>query len=167
MKNNKKIQYILLPIVILIWGLVVYRIFFEGKTKPENLKQVIKPIIKESEEKKEETYKLFANYRDPFLTEIKANSESVVSEEEKKKAEDKSTSNLRRRRSNVSRMRWPEVKYNGFIESKNNKYTILLKVKDRDYLAYTGDTIENIYIKDFYKDSLLIVYKSEEKTLMK
>lgn len=166
MSKNKKLQYILIAVVFTIWGLVIYRIFFEGVTKPENLTQILKPILKESEETKPKKYKLIANYRDPFLSEVQSN-EVKQNEEVNQEDVNQTRSNLRRRRTSVSRVRWPEIKYNGFIENKNNKYTILLQIKNRDYLAYTGDTIEQILIKEFYKDSLIVEFSKEEKTLVK
>ena len=163
--KNKKLIYILLPLVIIVWGLIVYRIFFEGKTKPENISSVAKPLIKESSKKEKSTYKLIANYRDPFLSNIKQN---VVSLEDKKEEKNVTSSNLRRRRTTVSRTRWPEILYGGFIESdKDKKITILLSIKNRDYLAQQGDTVEHIFIKTFYADSLVVAYNDEEKTLKK
>ena len=165
MKKNKKLQYILLTVVLVVWGLVIYRIFFEGRSKPDNLTQVIKPIVKETIEAKKESYRLIASYRDPFLeggTSIEIKPENADQENQQR-----SSSNLRRRRTNVSRVRWPEVKYGGFIESNGNKYTILLNIKNRDYLVYEGDTVEEIVVKEFYKDSLIVSYNNEDKTLIK
>ena len=164
--KNKKVTYLLLPLVIIVWGLIIYRIFFEGKTKPENISAVAKPLIKESAKEEKSTYKLIANYRDPFLSNIK---QSVVkTENNKEKEENNRTTNLRRRRTNISRTRWPEISYGGFVEGdKDQKITILLNIKNRDYLAQEGDTVDNIFIKAFYGDSLLVVYNKEEKTLKK
>ena len=164
--KNKKVTYILLPLVIIVWGLVIYRIFFEGKTKPENISAVAKPLIKESSKEEKSTYKLIANYRDPFLSNIK---QSVVETENiKEKEENNRSANLRRRRTNISRTRWPEISYGGFIEgNKDQKITILLSIKNRDYLVQEGDTIDKIFIKAFYGDSLLVVYNEEEKILKK
>ena len=163
--KNKKLAYILLPIVVIVWGLVIYRMFFEGRTKPENLTQFIRPIVKESVEEKSETYKLIANYRDPFLSNVVVS--EVIAQENKQEEQSGSNTNLRRRRTSVSRIRWPEVKYGGFIEGNGEKQTILLKIKNRDFLAQKGDTIEQIFIKEFYGDSLVVVYSNEEKTLKK
>jgi len=164
--KNKKLTYILLPLVIIVWGLVVYRIFFEGKTKPENISAVAKPLIKESAKEEKSTYKLIANYRDPFLSSIKQS--LVKTENNKEKEENNRSTNLRRRRTNISRTRWPEISYGGFIEdNKDQKTTILLSIKNRNYLVQEGDTVDQIFIKAFYGDSLLVVYNEEEKTLKK
>lgn len=164
--KNKKVTYILLPLVIIVWGLVVYRMFFEGKIKPENISAVAKPVIKESSKEEKSTYKLIANYRDPFLSSIKQS--LVKTENNKEKEENNRSTNLRRRRTNISRTRWPEISYGGFVEGdKDQKITILLSIKNRDYLAQEGDTVDQIFIKAFYNDSLIVVYNEEEKTLKK
>jgi len=157
--KNKKLTYILLPLVILVWGLVVYRFFFEGKKDSDRA-----PVLENKKENKEQ-YILIANYRDPFLDHVPAIIQNDESDE--KKAET-NTTNLRRQRSNVTSIRWPEISYGGFIKNdKENKYTILVGIKSQNYLVNVGDTIQNIHIKAFYRDSILIVYNNEEKTLKK
>ena len=165
--KNKKLTYILIPIVFIVWGLIVYRLFFEGKVTPENIMQTVKPVKNKIEISEKDTYKLIANYPDPFLSlkGIKSTEGSVKNENAKDKSNTKS--NLRRRRTSISRIRWPQVKYSGFIEGNKAKHTILLEVKSKNYLAYVGDTIDQIFIKEFYGDSLLVVYKNEEKSLKK
>jgi len=165
--KNKKLTYILFPVVIIVWGLIVYRLFFEGKVTPENIKQTVKPVKNKIETSEKETYKLIANYRDPFLSSKGTKSTVGIIENQKSQAKSNTKSNLRRRRTSVSRTRWPEVKYSGFIEGSKAKHTILLEVKSKNYLAYVGDTIDQIFIKEFYGDSLLVVYKNEEKSLKK
>ncbi len=164
--KNKKLTYILLPLVVLVWALVIYRIFFEGKAKPENISTLAKPLIKESVKEEKNTYKLIANYRDPFLSRIK---QSAVNKKVNKEKETQNTSsNLRRRRTSVSRIRWPEIAYGGFIEDDTDQeITILLNLNKRDYLVKEGDIIDQIIVKAFYGDSLLVEYKDEEKILKK
>ncbi len=162
--KNKKLTYILLPLVIIVWGLVVYRMFFEGRTKPDNLTQIIKPIVKEQTQTKNKTYKLIANYRDPFLDKTASGN---IESGEKQNKQTESNTNLRRRRTSVSRVRWPEIEYGGFVEGNKAKQTILIKINKRDYLAYKGDTIEQVIVKEFYGDSLIVIYSNEEKTLLK
>jgi hypothetical protein len=163
--KNKKLIYILLPLVIIVWALVIYRIFFVGQTIPENITTTAKPLIKDSNKEERNTYKLIANYRDPFLGGIK---QLIIETEDKETENNIENSNLRRRRTNLSRVRWPEISYGGFIEGdRDRKTTILLKISNRDYLVHEGDTIDQIFIKAFYTDSLIVIYNEEEKTLLK
>lgn len=163
--KNKKLIYILLPLVILVWGLVVYRFFFEGRKDSDRIPMLENKKEIKTEIENEEQYTLIANYRDPFLDHVPAIIQNDESDE--KKAETNLT-NLRRQRTNVSSVRWPEISYGGFIRNdKENKYTILVGIKNQNYLVNIGDTIQNIHIKAFYQDSLLIVYNNEEKTIKK
>jgi len=162
--KNKKLVYILLPLVIIIWGMVIYRIFFENRKRPENLTSRARPALTSTEKTESKRYKLIANYKDPFLK----NMEVVKADaEEEKNEESNNLENLRRRRTSVSRVRWPEITYGGYINGNKNETTILLKVQNRDYLCNTGDTIANILIKGFYGDSILVLYNDEEKILKK
>ena len=163
--KNKKLTYILLPLVILVWGLVVYRFFFEGRKDSDRIPVLENKKEIKTEKENKEQYILIANYRDPFLDHVPAIIQNDESDE--KKAET-NTTNLRRQRSNVTSIRWPEISYGGFIKNdKENKYTILVGIKSQNYLVNVGDTIQNIHIKAFYRDSILIVYNNEEKTLKK
>lgn len=166
MKNNKKITYLLFPLVIIIWGLVIYRIFFESRVTPENLDVNVKPLVSKVEQESKRSYRLIANYRDPFLSNLQ--STGVDTEDTDTEEEHTGSTNLRRRRTTVSRVRWPQITYGGFIEDdKKQEITILLNIQDRDYLVKEGDTIQQVFIKHFYKDSLVLVYNEEEKTLTK
>jgi len=163
--KNKKLTYILLPLVIIVWGLVVYRFFFEGKKDSDKIPLLENKKEIKSEIENDEQYILIANYRDPFLDHASA---IIQTDESAEKKPETNTSNLRRQRSNVTSVRWPEISYGGFIKNdKENKYTILVGIKNQNYLVNVGDTIQNIYIKAFYRDSIHIVYNNEEKTLKK
>jgi flagellar basal body-associated protein FliL len=69
MKNKKSI-YILLPIVLFIWGTVMYQFFsFSGidhKTISESNGFKIKPL----QLKERDTFSINVNYRDPFLGKV-------------------------------------------------------------------------------------------------
>ena len=66
MKNKKNI-YILLPAVILIWGLLGYRIF--SGLKPSNTaeEKLTVRAFKPQELKESEPFTISTDYRDPFL----------------------------------------------------------------------------------------------------
>jgi len=162
--KNKKLTYILFPLVILIWGLVIYRIFFQNRISSDNLQVHERVKTLQIEKVDKEQYDLVADYRDPFLSNITAPFEKNPENENKELEQ----VNLRRQRANISSVRWPEVSYGGFIKNdKENKFTLLFGVQKRNYLVHVGDTIQEIYIKAFYRDSILVVYNNEEKILKK
>jgi hypothetical protein len=161
--KNRKLTYILLISVIIIWILVFYRLFFEGKVSFETTTTITKSPVKKLNEKEKKVKILIANYRDPFLER-----KEQAKIESKKEEVTKVSNNLRRRKTNVSKNKWPVLKYGGFIEDdKDQKITILLNLNRKDYLVQEGDTIESIVIKKFYTDSLLVSYKNEEKIIRK
>ena len=161
MKSNKKLTIILLSVVIIIWGIIIYKIIFEHKSfnNDSNLKKTVK---RESTEIKRDDYKLIANYRDPFLWKIKSN-QTQQKKREKEKKKDRLTS--LRRRSNASRVSWPEIIYGGYIENKGSNFSIIVNIKNKSYIAVEGNVIEGVEIKEFYKDSILVVYNDEKKII--
>ena len=66
--KNKKLLYILLPASVIIWGLVIYRIF-SALSSPETPDRVIlaKNIKTRVNNTQADTFSIAANYRDPFL----------------------------------------------------------------------------------------------------
>ena len=162
--KNKKLTYILIPVVILIWGLVIYRIFFENRKTLERAVIPEKVTIQSKDTENKEQYTLIANYRDPFLS----NAPAMVEQDPENEKKENEQVNLRRQRAVMSNVRWPDIKYGGFIKNdKENKYTILFSLQNQNYLVNVGDTIHNIYIKAFYRDSILVVYSNEEKIVKK
>ena len=66
MKNQKAV-YLLLPVVLIVWGAIFYKIYFG--IKGNDLQRTFKVPEKVVQEKSREieTYNLSLNYRDPFL----------------------------------------------------------------------------------------------------
>src|SRR5436190_1487204 len=65
--KNKKIVYLLLVVVVLIWGIIFYRIF-SAVGAPDNNTSNMNPTIEKSADKTEvDTFNIDGNYRDPFL----------------------------------------------------------------------------------------------------
>lgn len=143
--------YILVPIVLLIWGYIAYEVINYGEAE-----EVIEPIRIDaitSQDKSMQVEKtLNLQYRDPFL---KGRSTKVVSPKpvNKKKVVKKP----------VKPVEWGEITYNGYIQNKNSRRKIgLLNINGARKLANKGDVSEGITIIDIREDSILL--KKEEVT---
>ncbi len=67
MQQKKKNIYILLPIVILVWGFVFYQLYGYFFSTPSYANTEVKTVINIDEIKKD-TFSIVADYRDPFLS---------------------------------------------------------------------------------------------------
>ena len=156
--RNKKTLYILLPAVVLIWGLVFYKIFSGINKTPENtFKQPIKKNTNAANEKND-TIQLIANYRDPFLGAPAMKSKKITDVNQL----------MKNNPFLVGIINWPDIKYGGIINNKNkNKTIVLMSINNRSYLVSKGDTLKEIKVKDIFRDSIQLIYRNMNKTYRK
>jgi hypothetical protein len=163
--KNKKAVYILLPAVMLIWGLIFYKIFTRVNTKKEAVNSSQNVISQDTSRIVRDTFMIYADYEDIFLKEIPQNNRSK--KESNKKKEDKRNFQ-RRRRIVANRTRWPEIHYKGLIKRRqDNGCIVLIEINNKKCLFHKGDTIHHIYLKRFTKDSVRVIYKNEERSIPK
>ena len=158
--KNKKALYILIPAVVLVWGVIFYKIFTKVNNNQEftqPVQTVAKPDTTQSEPL---NYSIQANYRDPFLKEKVQIKEKNKEEEETKT---KKSRNNRRRRV-VQRTRWPDVRYQGVIKNrKNDRYVILIEINNKQHLFHQGDTIHEMCLEKFTKDTVHLKYQDDRR----
>ena len=66
--KNKSTMYVLLVGVLIIWGLIFYRVFAGiGSDNTSSFAIPLKKSLQTTIQKEEEVFVLLANYRDPFL----------------------------------------------------------------------------------------------------
>lgn len=153
--KNKKFLYILLPAVLVIWGSIFYKIYtsVKGTDIPESLASM--KNMKEEPQEKEDTFSLLLNYRDPFL----GKHGGVVNRPAIKASDEKTK---------VQKIQWPNIIYHGFIKNKSTKKVLaLLEINGRESNIAAGNTIEGVSVKKIFKDSIIVAFKGEKKTIKK
>ena len=65
--KNKKYIYLLIPLTIVIWGLIIYKIVSYKGDGYESFKKEIKNNNTQDIIISDDTFSLFLNYPDPFL----------------------------------------------------------------------------------------------------
>lgn len=152
--NNKKTKYVLLPLVLLLWGYIAYRIFEQVNPEIEienSVRPRLNPMV---ESKAEDTYKLLLDYPDPFLKHIRI---------KKEKAEKEKQQTIVNR---VYAWNWPNMNYGGCIQNKN-KMVGLLQLNAKHLLVQEGKTYEKFIIEKLYADSIVIKRETEKRTIRK
>lgn len=153
MSNSRNKNIILGIIVIAVWGAIAFKIVsYFNKSSVVELPTT--NVFKTAGIKvKKEKFKIEASYRDPFLNEVK---ERITKPDINSRDFDLQYSK--------PQVRWPEVKYNGLIETSNKTKKIgLIQVNKRDFLISEGDSAAKLTVIKIYKDSLRLKYSSEEK----
>jgi hypothetical protein len=152
--KNKKMLYILVPAVILIWGAVIFSILSHvggsgANYKPQNMQMQTRALDIDSNK-----YQLLANYRDPFHAGIRTTSidNDMLQKNDKQKTE--------------KSINWPQITYYGLIIN-NKKPVALLKVNNSNLLMHEGEEKENLTLKKLYPDSIILNYQKNKKTFFK
>lgn len=158
MKNKKNI-YILLPLVLFVWGAVLYQVFSFTKsdevTSIDNPEFNIKPL-KISQRK---SFDININYRDPFLGKMyaaqTASKTKANPSRTKKEVKPKET------------LVWPTILYKGLISDTKEKSKIFMLVIDnKNYYMKIGDTENEILLKSGDKESVYVKYKGNLNLIM-
>lgn len=143
MLKNKKLVYLLLPLVLIIWGLIFYRIYTNLHGKQVNSsfrKQVTKEIDVSNNEEKP---KLSLNYPDPFL---KSASGGTVKTKVSHQPTDEHSQPIN----------WPMITYRGMVRSEKQKAKVMgfLRVGTKDLLVHKGDVAHELTVLRIAKDSI-------------
>lgn len=150
MKNKKNI-YFLLPLVVIIWGLIGYKIFsglnpaaFNEKVIQTNKRFIPKTV------KQTETFKINSNYRDPFLGTIK-----------KKKTAVRKTGKSVDKKIFV----FPNVIYKGIIAPKNrNEKVFIIVVNGKQYLFKRNSVFDSIKLLSGSSQEVVLEFQNHRQT---
>jgi len=153
--KNKKMLYVLVPAVILIWGAVVFSIFSHIHNPDTSFEHYSSPAYSKVSESDSSKYQLIANYRDPFNAGMKNSSEDEISEQEK----------LNKIQKMNQQVNWPNIEFLGKI-SHNKKWVVLLKVNNSNILMQEGDEKLNIKLLKMYNDSVLLNFQKDKRVFV-
>jgi hypothetical protein len=158
MKSKKNI-YVLLPIVLLIWGVVIFQ-FFSFST-PDDVSEISAKefSIKPFKVKERTPFLINVNYRDPFLG--KAYSIQQISKGNSNKVKVKKISKPE------ETLVWPVIHYKGMLsDPKEKNKRFMLVISGKNYFMKTGDTQDEIFLKDGDKESIYVRYKGNLNLIM-
>ncbi len=154
--KNKKMTYVLLATVVVVWGLIFYRLFTGVENSTPVNASVDTQVVQNDVKVEIDSFNLILDYRDPFkviknikpITQVKPQrvvKKVEVKEEEKEK---------------VLPVDWSFIAYRGiFKNEKKMKKTGLVTINNHDYVVAEGDSVAQISVKKLFKDSIGVFYK--------
>lgn len=166
---KKKINIILLLVVLSLWGTVAWRSlknFFYQETEAENTTLYQSININKIQK---DTFELKKIDRDPFLQKSIANLSPTNYKKPQKKTIKSNLSHFYKptvKKTEPSNM--PIMKYVGYIKSTQQKEEIvLLKINNNLKRCVIGKKYSDIQVKKVYKDSVQIVYYGKPMIIKK
>ncbi|MDC9722880.1 MAG: hypothetical protein PSN34_08905 [Urechidicola sp.] len=148
MKNKKNI-YFLIPAVLLIWGIIGYRIVRSiNPPQPNATTQVAITDFKPKEVVVSKPYSINANYRDPFLGTMATNKKKVKRVVQKKPVV------------------FPSVQYVGFVApiGKKKSPVFILKINGQQELLKKRETAQELQLVSGNQKEVVLKYKGIKKT---
>ncbi|MFV0249062.1 MAG: hypothetical protein ACK5H1_08925 [Tenacibaculum sp.] len=149
MKKQQK-TYILIFALVLVWGLVGYKMYRGLKpTAKKNLDSISEKKISLKNYTKSEVYKIKANYRDPFLGKLLVQKINHPKPKAQKAAK---------------AIVFPPVIYNGMVARENTKlYT--LTVNGRQEVLKIGESLNGVKLIKANKEKATVRFKQTVKIL--
>ncbi|HEX3008688.1 MAG TPA: hypothetical protein VHO90_13840 [Bacteroidales bacterium] len=156
--KNKKLIYFLMPMVLLVWGLIFYRVYMGLENNDKESYGQLSYNSGKKEDVKQDTFVLIASYKDPFL-DGKTEVARVVS----------SGQVLEKRAIVQSSMPLviPDIQYYGLISNAKNKGKIgLIKFQGKDCFLREGDVSDlRLKVIRLLKDSVVLIYQQQKVTI--
>ena len=162
MKNNKKTLFILIPLMITIWGGIGYQIYTANETPVAGGIQQFKVKKKLVQENDTSSYALLLNYNDPFKTSTR---KKIINTQSTASTRAKTNRNAGKKINEI--VNWPALRYGGTVESSNQKKVGLLTINGKSYLVQRGDQIQNVTVLKYDQDEIKLSYSNQEKTIRK
>ncbi|TKC60301.1 hypothetical protein FBD94_15460 [Pedobacter hiemivivus] len=160
--KNKKLTWFLICAVAVVWGVILYRLFFNNTEEDYVLKS---PSVAAKHEPydqyvlKEDTFKLVLNYKDPFLAGIApVLAESKIAEPTLKPV------NFAPALPPKPTVDWSIIKYSGYIINPvTKKMVAIVLVNGKERMLAEGEHFEGLQLLKNKKDSVLVSWKDKQK----
>jgi len=147
--KNKKNIYFLIPAVLLIWGVIGYRIVKSiNPTPPDTTHRVAVVDFKPKAMVVSKPYTIKADYRDPFLGTMATNKKKIKRVVQKKPVV------------------FPPVQYVGFIApiGKKKSPVFILKINGQQELLKKRETAQELQLFSGNQKEVVLKYKGVKKT---
>lgn len=161
--KNKSVTYILSVLVLIIWGTIFYKIFFQTECDSDTASVSFTDKVPFFEAETD-TFSVSMNYPDPFLKGKSSNSKKVAM-----------TSNQRSIvnpiRSSVTpptkkALSWPSIMFSGVIR-KNADVIAIVNISGNTQLVKKADIINDIIFSHITEDSIIVSFQKENKIIKK
>lgn len=154
MLKGKGSLYILFPLVVIIWGIIIYKIVKVFEDKPVTFR-----VTQMSEEERvteisKDTFSLLPQEQDPFLGHTY------------KKPENSKPSKAAN--SATGKVEWPEIVYLGLVSDTGKASTIhVVQINGKQFLLEKGNTADGVKLLLTGSNNVTFLFRGSRKTFSK
>jgi hypothetical protein len=156
--KNKKLTYVLIFFVLVVWGIIIYRLF-SAMNQDDDPPMAERVQIKESYNDftvKKDTESLKLNYRDPFSSITKETPDTIT----------KHPIAINKVLKPVIKpgINWAAIKYSGYIRNPGSKKLIaIMEINGQSVMLSEGESAEQLTLLKNARDSVKVRYKDQVK----
>jgi hypothetical protein len=156
--KNKKLTYVLGLAVLVVWGLIIYRVVEAAGGDDDAIpatSTIIKKEVYNDYSIPKDTTRLLLNYRDPF---------GLI--KQKDTVKQKSSSSKRSFNSLAIKpaFNWGFIKYSGYMRNPGSKKLVaLLVINGKNVNMAEGETVDNVKLIRNMGDSVKVSYSGKTK----
>ena len=159
MKKNKNVQYVLIGLVVLIWGTIAWQ-FVQMKNGNDNDFSAgdYNPSLVKVEKLIQDSFSLNLNYNDPFSVKKVFVKNKITSSRSVRR-----TAPELKNKKKVKKLPLPKVTYNGFATNKNNRITkVQLRIEDKLHTLKVHEQVDQLRLKQVFRDSIIIEWQGQD-----
>ena len=164
--SKKAINSILIGALLLIWGLVLYQLFWGVDTQGTDAPEIT--FLQESfnEQQAQDSIVLSLDYRDPFLGKT-LNAEPTKQNVLSSGSNGRKTTRLKSTLPTETKTTdWPRISYNGMIENQSdNRQVAIVNIDQNSHLLALGDTASSVKLTNIHSDFILVEWNGERQTV--
>jgi hypothetical protein len=169
MPKGKKSLYFLIPAVLAVWGLIIYRVAISQQQ--DNVSESImteEVFIKQ--ESNNDTCKMIWTYRDPFLD----RPADQISDQnfDFSAGQNSGISNIKigsyKTPEPEKKVQWPAINYHGLIRNKSNgKMVAVFTINNHQFLLAEKQNSGGVYVENADNKKAVVQYGGETKIFEK
>lgn len=157
MKKKKSI-YLLLPLVLIIWGALIYQ-FFSYVSPAEINAQNEQPLLVAIEYKEPDTTAIEVNYRDPFTGRLENQKQSNSKQIQTSKNYDV---NL-----NISDEEQVRIEYKGIVTDAANKNKVFMVIiNEQSFLMRQGDKEKEVLLIRGNDNYIIVKHRNKKEKFL-
>lgn len=153
--SNKKTIYVLLPLVLALWGYIIYRVLEQANPTVDLPNSELPQIRSKVVSNTTDDFSLLLNYPDPFLKHLRIEANESM---------ENSPQNLQVNQVYV--WNWPNMTYGGCIVNKK-KIVGILQINSKNLLVQEGKEYEDFKVDKIYSDSIVMKREDMKRTFRK
>lgn len=165
MEKSKYTQYVLVGLVLIIWGTIIYKFVDVEKSESYNFSKPIENLsLTNITTLQKDSFKLMLDYPNPFG----ASNLSIGQKSKSAKVFSKKTKTPPLPfGKKVKTPKMPFIEYLGISKDQMAQQKVRLKINQFSYTVRESEKVEGIQVQQIHRDSIVVIWRGVRKIIKK